>query len=156
MKDINWENYTTVHKETHYEYEFIECLRDNFLFQHITDITRIRENQTPHTLDLVITKDENDIDNIVILPSLGVSDHVLIKFDYVCSFKEKCTGKPIIKSSNCDFKSFTQEWESINWEDRFENMNIDEMWDNFSQKYHESVEKYVPKYIPKKGCKPKP
>ena len=90
MKDINWENYTTVHKETIYEYEFIECLRDNFLFQHITDITRIRENQTPHTLDLVITKDENDIDNIVILHSLGVSDHVLIKFDYVCSFKEKC------------------------------------------------------------------
>ena len=35
-------------------------------------------------------------------------------------------------------------------------MNIDETWDNFSQKYHESVEMYVPKYIPKKGCKPKP
>ena len=30
------------------------------------------------------------------------------------------------------------------------------MWNCFSQYYHESVEKYVPKYIPKKECKPKP
>ena len=77
MKDINLSNYTTIHSDTHYE--FIECLRDNFLFQHISDFTRIRENQTPSILDLVLTKDENDIENVTILPSLGVSDHVVIK-----------------------------------------------------------------------------
>ena len=30
------------------------------------------------------------------------------------------------------------------------------MWNCFAQKYHESVEKCVPKHIPKQGCKPKP
>ena len=55
MKDINWGNYTTIHSETHYEYNFIECIRDNFLFQHISDFARIRENQNPHILDLVFT-----------------------------------------------------------------------------------------------------
>ena len=54
----------------------IERLRDTFLFQHISDFSRIRDNQTPHVL--VITKDENDTENIAILPSLDVSDHVLI------------------------------------------------------------------------------
>ena len=39
MKDINWSNYTTIHSDSHYEFEFIECLRDNFLFQHISDFT---------------------------------------------------------------------------------------------------------------------
>ena len=150
MKDINWENYTTIHNETHYEYDFIECIKDNFLFQHISDFTRIRENQTPHILDLVLTKDENDIENITILPSLGVSDHVLIQFDFLCSFSEHCTGKPKIKYSNCDFAAFTVDWENEKWEERLEGLNIDNMWECFSQKYHESVEKYVPKYIKKK------
>ena len=126
------------------------------MFQHISDFTRIRENQNPHILDLVFTKDENDIENITILTSLGVSDHVLIKFDYLCSFSEHYTGKPRVKYSNCDFAAFTADWESENWEERFEGLNIDNMWNCFAQKYHESVEKYVPKYTPKKGCKPKP
>ena len=145
MKDINWENYTTIRSETHYEYDIIECLRDNFLFHHISDLTQIRENQTPHVLDLVITNDEKDIENITILPSLGFSDHVLIK-DYVCSFTEHCTGKPKIKYSSCDLASFTEEWEDVNWEESFESMSIDDMWNCFAQKYHRSVEKYVPKY----------
>ena len=56
-----------------------------------------RENQTPSILDLILTKDENDIENVTILPSLGVSDHVVIKFDFLCSFKEHYTGKAKIK-----------------------------------------------------------
>ena len=39
MKDKNLTNYTTIHSDTHYEFEFIECLRDNFMFQHISDLT---------------------------------------------------------------------------------------------------------------------
>lgn len=156
MKSINWDNCTTSHNENHYEFEFIECLRDNFLFQHISEPTRYRENQTPNLLDLIITKDQNDIENINILPSLGVSDHVLIKFDFLCTFKEFHNGKPQIKYGKCDFESFTNDWNAINWEEKFVGHNIDEMWNLFSEQYHESVNKHIPKYIPKKGCKPKP
>ena len=42
MKDINWSNYTTIHSDTHYKFEFIECLRDNFMFQHISGSIYIR------------------------------------------------------------------------------------------------------------------
>lgn len=94
MRDINWGSYTTCHSENHYEYEFIECLRDNFLFQHVSAPTRYRENQIPNTLDLIITNDQNNIEIINILPSLGLSDHVLIKFDFLCVFKEFHNGKP--------------------------------------------------------------
>ena len=30
------------------------------------------------------------------------------------------------------------------------------MWAIFLEKYHKSVDKYIPKYVHKKGCKPKP
>ena len=155
-KDINWSNYTTIHSDTHYEFEFIECLWDSFMFQHISDFTRIRENQIPSILDLVLTKDENDIENVTILPSLGVSDHVVIKFDFLCSFKEHYTRKAKIKYNSCDFASLTEDWGNKNWEDNFEGMDIDNMWNCFSKYYHESVEKYVPKHIPQKECKFKP
>ena len=105
---------------------------------------------------MVLTKDENDIENVTILPSLGVSDHVVIKFDFLCSFKEHYTGKAKIKYNSCAYSSLTEYWGNENWEDKFEVMDIDKMWKCFSQYYHESVEKYVQKYIPKKGCKPKP
>ena len=80
----------------------------------------------------------------------------MIKFDCLCSFKEHYTGKAKIKYSSCDFASFTEDWENENWDDKFEGMDIDNMWNCFSQYYHESVEKYLPKYIPKKECRPKP
>ena len=94
MKDVDWENCTTCYNENHYEFEFIETLQDNFLFQYISEPTRYRENQTPHVLDLIITNDEHVIENIDILPSLGVSDHVLVKFDVLYAFKEFHNGNP--------------------------------------------------------------
>ena len=41
-KDINWEDLTTIHSEIQPEYTFIECLRDNYLLQHIRHFTRCR------------------------------------------------------------------------------------------------------------------
>ena len=52
---------------------------------------------------MVLTIDENDIENVTILPSLGISDHVVIKFDFLCSFKEHYTGKAKFKYNSCDF-----------------------------------------------------
>ena len=61
-----------------------------------------------------MTKDQNDIENINILPSLGVSDHVLIQFEFLCMLSELHNGKHKIKYGKCDFTSFTNEWNSIN------------------------------------------
>ena len=39
------------------ELEFVNALRENLLFQHVTEPTRQRGSDTPHTLDLIITSD---------------------------------------------------------------------------------------------------
>ena len=64
MKDIDWNSYSTIHSDEHIEHVFIECLRDNFLYQHVFEPTRFRENQTCNTLDLVICSEEEDIQNL--------------------------------------------------------------------------------------------
>ena len=63
------------------EGKFVECLRNNFLIQHINTPTRVRGTDTPHVLDLVIT-DEYYIQNLIIESPLGKSDHSVVKFDY--------------------------------------------------------------------------
>ena len=83
MKDIDWHTYSTIHLDEHIEHVFIECLRDNFLYQHVFEPTRFRENQTCNTLDLVISSEEEDIQNLQINPSLGVSNHATIIFDFI-------------------------------------------------------------------------
>ena len=58
-------------------FRFIEAVRDSYLCQHITEPTRIRVNETPTTLDLILTERENDIYGIDYDSPLGKSDHVL-------------------------------------------------------------------------------
>jgi hypothetical protein len=36
---------------------FLNCTRDNYLFQHVSSPTRFREGQTPSCLDLVFTNE---------------------------------------------------------------------------------------------------
>ena len=54
-----------------------------YLYQHITDQTRIREGRNSNTIDLVITSEEHMIENLEIEPPLGNSDHVWL---FVLSF----------------------------------------------------------------------
>ena len=55
LPDIDWEFWTTSSNTDSFEKKFIECIRDCFLFQHITEYTRQRGNDRPSTLDLVFT-----------------------------------------------------------------------------------------------------
>ena len=43
--EINWESWSVSSSETHPAFKFIECLRDNFLFQHVHSTIRHRFEQ---------------------------------------------------------------------------------------------------------------
>ena len=156
MKDIDWHSYSTIHSDEHIEHVFFECLRDNFLYQHVFEPTRFRENQTCNTLDLVISSEEEDIQNLQINPSLGVSDHATIIFDFICTYKEVQNSSVKMQYSKCDTQGFEAEWETIDWDEKFKDLDLDDMWKSFKDQFEVSVKKYVPTSIPKPGCKPKP
>ena len=64
--------------------KFLECIRDAYLYQHVKEPTRVRENNEPSTLDLVLTYEENLVENINYDPGLGKSDHLTLSFEYTC------------------------------------------------------------------------
>ena len=55
--------------------------QDLCLYQHVRKPTRFRQHQTPSTLDLVFTDDENLIDMIHFDAPLGKSDHVVLSWE---------------------------------------------------------------------------
>ena len=75
--------------------KLFEKTQDLFLHQHVTNVTRIRSDQTPSILYYVFTDDRNLIDEIDYLAPLGKSDHlflswfVTLKMNIVNSIQEK-------------------------------------------------------------------
>jgi len=70
--NINWSLEAGDHSHTQ---AFVEAIKDKFLYQHVCDPTRYRPNVTLHILDLVLTNEENMVNNLQCLPGLGLSDH---------------------------------------------------------------------------------
>lgn len=79
---INWQTWSTeggsVDNE---EYKFIEAVRDSFMYQHVCQATRGRGVSSPSVLDLIMTKEESVISDIIYESLLGKSDHCVIVFD---------------------------------------------------------------------------
>ena len=57
--------------------KFIETIKDCFLFQHIDKPTRVRGNDEPSLIDLLLTNEELQVSNTVHHAQLGKSDHSL-------------------------------------------------------------------------------
>ena len=64
FKEIDWVNQSTSTSEEHISSLFLENIRDNYLFQHVTECTRYRENNVPSVVVLVFTNEENMISNM--------------------------------------------------------------------------------------------
>ena len=96
LPGIDWTSWTTNNSDINtYEYNFIETVRDCFLFQHITEPTRCRGKDQPHTLDLIFTNEENMVEKVQIEAPLGKSDHAIIKFNFIA---DKINSAPQIQT----------------------------------------------------------
>ena len=60
---------------------FFNKTQELCLFQHISDVTRVRQNQTPTILEYVFTDQENLIDSVAHEAPLGKSDHMVLTWE---------------------------------------------------------------------------
>ena len=82
---IDWNEWTTLHNELHSEFQFIECLRDNYLSQEILKPTRYRLGQTANILDLLLVDKSEIVDKIKFNSGLGASHHLSYSAYLVCN-----------------------------------------------------------------------
>ena len=152
---INWED-LCIHggKKQQNEELFIDCLQDNFLFQHIKEPTRSRGTDKSNILDLVITKDENTIADMELQSPLGKGDHSVIIFSYICQITSNSCSKRKKCYNKGDFISMNKAIEAIQWENIIsDEEDINKIWNVITQKIKELEDKYVPTKTIKTGKK---
>ena len=85
LPGIDWTHWIPKnHRQNNLEFKFIECIRDTFLFQHIKHPPRSRGTNNPNILDLILTNEDNSINDIQYMCPLGKSDHSVIYFEIEC------------------------------------------------------------------------
>ena len=129
------------------DFLFLEAMRDAYLTQLIDVPTRGRGNDTPSTLDLMITNDNAVVGDIRVDAPLGKSDHALISARVVCQLETK----PITKTRFIYDKANYEEMRrvlDIDWEDTLNacGNDINKMWKTFKSKMEEA-EKLIPKKV---------
>jgi len=83
FREIAWSDLSGSSNNSHIE-PFLDTVDDLFLFQHICNPTRFRQDASPILLDLVFTNEKDMVANLSHLPPLGNSDHICLQFDVLC------------------------------------------------------------------------
>ena len=132
---------------------------DNCLTQHVKQFTRVRRNQKPSLLDLVITEDSQTQTpaTIKITAPLGKSDHAVITWDYMISTDDSTeddqnTDEEVwLNYNKRDYEKMNSLLDAIDWGDEFENRNLEEMLEVFYAKIKTIAEDCIP---PKNSLNP--
>lgn len=125
--DVDWATLSSRHLQNHTDHILLKCIKDNFLTQHIHQPTREVPLQSPSILDLVITKQENTIDSIDILPPIGNSDHNCIHFTTNCLLSLKKRKQSLIYHK-ADFAKISEELQQAHLEENLNNLPLEEAW----------------------------
>ncbi|MES9881006.1 MAG: reverse transcriptase domain-containing protein, partial [Sedimenticola sp.] len=143
-KEINWNLGSTTVGENHSSTLLLEIIRDNYLFQHVKEPTRYRENNIPSLIDLILTNEEGMIDNLKHNPGLGKSDHVCLNFTFEC-YTEMTTSKhEKLNFYKGNYGAITEDISNIQWEHELNNKNIAESWESFAETLSNSIENHIP------------
>ena len=148
LPDIDWiENELRSGCDTNNERMF-ETFTDCFLHQHVLKPTRFRNNEAS-TLDLIFTKEEEDVKDIEVLQGLGKSDHGVVIANFICQWRSKVVHKARRLYHKGNYKLIIEELNSISWEDKFSNKSVQECWDIFKEIAGDLVNRHIPMSEPK-------
>jgi len=105
---------------------FVNCILCNFLSQMVQELTRHAA-----LLDLILTNDENTVNDIEVRETLGASGHYIIRFNWNMRSgpKLQVNREKISDLRNRDLSKFRAMLNEIDWEKEFNGQNCFIMWE---------------------------
>ena len=150
VKEIDWTEDEVIGSENSFPFRFNECIKDCFLYQHVQIPTRYKGTQPESLLDLVFTREEQDVKNIQLADPLGKSDHGVIICDFICVWMPVNSFIPKRLYHKADFELINQLLSEVNWEHEFQDKNMHQKWEYFKTKLVEILMQHVPMSEPRK------
>ena len=143
LPNIDWERCTTTTGCNSFEFRFIETFRDCYLTQHVKEVTRMRGETRQSNLDLMISNEEEIVNDIRVESPLGRSDHAYITFTCDIGIEEKPQRKTVYLFEKADYELMRQKL-NINWKEYLGEGSIEEKWRRFLRKINEIIKECVP------------
>lgn len=143
-KEIDWKEGSMNMNENHVSSLLLECIRDCFLYQHVTQPTRFRDGETPSLLDLVLTNEDSMVNSISYMSGLGKSDHVQLTFDYNCYIEVNSHSFRKYNFFKGDYDGLSWELADISWDVVLDGLDLANSWEVLTETITRLVEKYVP------------
>ena len=144
--DIDWSSNCC---SNHCSQLFLDTVQDKYLFQHEEAPTRHVQNSTPHILDLILTNEEEMINSVNILPALGLSDHVCLRFNYLCYCSTNPASKPHYNIHQANIVRMRQMLTVIEWEDLLSPLDIQSAYNEFALRLTSIINDCVPFETPR-------
>ena len=147
-REINWKNQTCDESATHHSTRLLETILDLGLYQHVEKPTRYRAGQTPHTLDLVITKLPESVGSINYDMALGASDHLVLTFDVrapwsaVPSVHGKFSKRYIYSKGN--YEAMRRELAHKDLGTVIEDLSVEDSWSVIKDTLKQLSDRYIP------------
>ena len=77
--EINWANHIVLAEGRHEEARgFLDAIGDVFLTQHVMENTRVRGQDNPSCLYLILTESEDSANSVEYYSPMGSSDHCIL------------------------------------------------------------------------------
>ena len=95
------------------------------MYQHVSAPTRVRGQDRPSTLDLVLTNEELMIEDLEIGAPIGNSDHASVTFEYICHTTRKSFSGTKYLYHKGNYAKLREEM-SIDWSAAFRSVPEDE------------------------------
>ena len=126
-KEICWETWSTSSSDKMGQ-ELLECLGDASLTQNVYFCTRIRESQNPSLIDLVLANEDDMVQNVASEPPLGLSDHVVVAFDFMCYYGLEDIEKVRYQYVRGDYEAMEEQMKGVNWDEELYGKYVNGMW----------------------------
>ena len=109
----------------------------------MTDVTRIRQNQTPSKLNYVFTDEENLIDVVNYEVPLGKSDHMVLTWNLLLATPPLSSKQVKYNYHKGDYQGIRNSLQMIQWKHRWEGKTVNKMWMDLRKVLIEVVDIYV-------------
>ena len=134
MGDFNFGNINWItHEARGQSKNFLDCVNDNFLHQHVHQITRGK-----NILDLVFTSEEHMIEELTVGEPFGISDHQIVRCKIiVLKSNEILDSKPVLSYFKADYNFIRENLKADDLFGKISEKNIEESWNIIKSKIEE-------------------
>ena len=144
---INCSNNTVHGGETTEQSLFLDTCQDAFLYQHVECFTRVRGSDQPSLLDLILTKDSLEVEDLQHRSPIGTSDHCVLAFNMRVEGDEPHpVARPRKNFFRGNYLEAARMFDAVKWDEEFLGKSVQAAWDVFMEHYDAVVKSCIPSY----------